>query len=176
MADNGPPFQSGAYKQFCPKCDILCCVIATYSLESNGFAEKSVDIAKKAMKKLVVDLESKSNKVTEFQLKVCINRFLFNFCNTPSTLTGKAPKELMSFHPRTELTMLHTNTLASYGNLHFTLFREGDKVTIKIGKTPAIEGIVVRQCGVGSPNYLVSIAGVFKKVHANQLSHAPFST
>jgi len=150
-------------------------VIATYSLESNGFAEKSVDIAKKAMKKLVVDLESKSNKVTEFQLKVCINRFLFNFCNTPSTLTGKAPKEL-SFHPRTELTMLLTNTLASYGNLHFTLFSEGDKITIKIGKTPPMEGIVVRRYGVGSPNYLVSIAGVFKKVHANQFSHAPFTT
>ena len=72
--------------------------------------------------------------------------------------------------------MLHPNSLASYGNLHFALFREGDKVTIKIGQTPAMEGIVVRQCGVRSPNYLVSIAGVFKKVHANQLSHAPFST
>jgi len=55
VADNGPPFQSGAYKQFCTKCNIVCCVIATYSPESNGFAEKSVDTAKKALNKLVLE-------------------------------------------------------------------------------------------------------------------------
>ena len=38
-----------------------------------------------------------------------------------------------------------------------------------------LEGIVVKQYGVGSPNYLVSIAGLFKKVHANQLTHTPLA-
>ena len=55
VADNGPPFQSVAYKDFCTRCNIICCIISAYSPESNGFGEKSVDTAKKAMKKLVHD-------------------------------------------------------------------------------------------------------------------------
>jgi len=64
-------------------------------------------------------------------------------------------------------------TVKTCDNSKFTLFREGDKVTVKIGKSQAMEGIVVRQGGVDYPNFLVCIAGVFKKVLANQLSHAP---
>jgi len=54
VADNGPPFQFIAYKDFCTRCNI-CCIVSAYSPESNGFGKKSVDTAKKAIKKLVHD-------------------------------------------------------------------------------------------------------------------------
>ena len=163
VADNGPPFQFIAYKDFCTRCNI-CCIVSAYSPESNGFGKKSVDTAKKAIKKLVHDWGAKSTVISDFHLSICVNRFLFNYRNTPSTVTGKTPNELLLlFHPRTELSMLLPQSQTDCNNSNFNMFREGDKVTVKVGKSPSMEGIVVRQCGPGSPNYLVSIAGVFKK-------------
>jgi len=106
VADNGLPFQSIAYKDFCTRCNIICCIISAYSPESNGFGEKSVDTAKKAMKKLMHDLEAKSTVISDFHLRSCVNRFLFNDRNKPSTVTGKTPNELLLFRPRTELSKL----------------------------------------------------------------------
>jgi len=101
-------------------------------------------------------------------------RNLFNYRNTPSSVTGKTPNELLLvFAPRTELSMMHPNSQSSCKNANYSVFREGDRVSITVGRNPVMEGIVVRQCGVGSPNYLVCIAGVFRKVHANQMKHAP---
>lgn len=176
VTNNGPPFQSKDFKLFCTKCNILCCIIPVNSPESNGFAEKSVCTAKKAMSKLVIDLEAAAGSITDFQLNSCVSRFLFNYRNTPSSVTGKAPNELLlAFAPRTELSLLHPKCLSSCNNANFSIFREGDAVSVTVGRNPSMEGIVVRQCGVGSPLYLVSIAGVLKKVHANQLVHAPIS-
>jgi len=71
---------------------------------------------------------------------------MFNYRNTPSTVSGKTSHELLLlFQPRTELSMLLPNSLTSCNNSNFSGFREGDKVTVKIGRTPSLEGIVVRQ-------------------------------
>jgi len=50
-----------------------------------------------------------------------------------------------------------------------------DRVNVRVGNAPVIEGIVIRQLGLGSPRYLVSVARTFKSVLSNQLSHAPLS-
>ena len=71
VADNGPHFATPEFLGFCTKYNILRCPIATYSPESNGFAEKSVSTAKKAMEKLILDLELASNNMSDFQLNNC---------------------------------------------------------------------------------------------------------
>jgi len=74
---------------------------------------------------------------------VCENRFLFNYRNAPPTVAGKTPNELLLlFQPRTELSMLLPNSLTSCNNSNFSVFREGDKVIVKIGRIPSLEGIV----------------------------------
>lgn len=168
VTDNGPPFDSSEFLEFCTSLSIVSKRIAPYHPESNGLAERSVGVAKAALTKLFSDVKSVAS------VEMVISKFLFDYRNTPSTVTHKSPNEmLLSFKPRTLLTILNpairpdarlSNTLAH--------FREGDPVNVKLSKNhPVQRGIVVRP--VGPDRFVISIAGVLKHVHTNQLSRAP---
>jgi len=59
VSDNGPPFTSDAYKQFCTKYDIQLIYSPHYHPKSNS-AERSVQTCKKALQKICNSNESLS--------------------------------------------------------------------------------------------------------------------
>ncbi|CAH2104645.1 unnamed protein product [Euphydryas editha] len=104
VSDNGPPFDSYRFINFCTKFNIKITKSPAYHPESNGFAERNVQIAKKALSKLVLD----KNKCDSLNLK--IHTFLLNYRNTPTTTTEKCPNSLLFLYQhRTLLSMLNPN-------------------------------------------------------------------
>jgi len=107
VSDNGLPLQSIEFKNFCTRCNIVHCPTPARHPESNGFAERAVQLAKKALNKISLDLEKKETQ-DEFSFSVKFNSFLFNYRNTPSTVTSKSLNELLfNFRPRTNLSILN---------------------------------------------------------------------
>lgn len=102
VSDNGPPFKSHTVKAFCKVNGIKLPDIPAYHPPSNGSAERCVSTVKKAFKKTVIDPKNKG-----MTLENILSNFLFYYRNTPSTVTGKSPVEMMfSFIPRTFVRML----------------------------------------------------------------------
>ncbi|KAJ1519211.1 hypothetical protein ONE63_011183 [Megalurothrips usitatus] len=145
VSDNGQPFDSDLYANFCTQFDIKIVHSPPYSPESNGQAERCVGIAKKGVEKIVLAR------------------------NTPSTVTGKTPNELLfNFRPRTLLSKLLPSKNVPLSETHF---RDGEIVVFRLNKkSPVVKGEIVKSLG---PNrYVVSIAGVHREVHHNQLNRS----
>jgi len=166
VSDNGPPFNSNSYKQFCTFYDIVLAYSPPCHPQSNSQAERSVQICKKALLKIC----SSNQNVASNQWPVLISKFLLAYLNTPSTVTGKSPNQLLlSYSPRTLISNLHPKVESP---VTATLpFKDGDSVNLKIGNSPILNGIVIRS--LSPTRYHVSVAGIYKKVHLNQMSYAP---
>ncbi|KAE8737994.1 hypothetical protein FOCC_FOCC016536 [Frankliniella occidentalis] len=145
VSDNGPPFDSNEYAEFCTQFNIKIMHSPPYCPQSNGQAEKSVDLAKKGMEKIILSE------------------------NTPTTTTHKSPNELLfSFKPRTMLSQLLPEKNVPLRNFHF---RAGEKVKFRLTKkSEIVEGVIVR--AKGPDIYVIDIQGVIKDVHHNQLTRA----
>ena len=77
---------------------------------------------------------------------------------------------LLSFTPKTLLTQLNPKANPKNKSLECSdLFRENDLVLIKAGKHPVVTGRVVRK--LSATRYLVSVHGVLKRPHINQMGH-----
>ncbi|KAK9688377.1 Integrase zinc binding domain [Popillia japonica] len=99
VSDNGPPFGSITFQQFCMSNGIILQHSPPYHPQSNGLAEKTVDTIKRSLKK---QLQSKKES-----LQHSIDNFLFAYRNTPSTSTNRSPSELIFKQlPRTKLSLL----------------------------------------------------------------------
>lgn len=99
VSDNGPPFSSGAFIEFCESNNIKVMKSPPYHPQSNGLAERAVQTVKKAFKKFL--LETKQN-ILEFNCK--IDNFLLRYRNTPTTTTNESPANvLLKFRPKTLL-------------------------------------------------------------------------
>jgi len=157
VSDNGPPFSSNTYKQFCTKFDIKLLYSPVSHPQSNAQVERSVQICKKALKKLCLATPEPSSP----QWQNLLSQFLFCYLNTPTTTHNKTPNQLLlSYTPRTLLTNLHPRLHAS----SFTPvlpFKDGDYVYVKIGSAPVLKALVVRS--LSATRYLVSVEGVLKK-------------
>ncbi len=151
---------SKLYREFCTKFNIKIKTISPYHACSNGQAERAVQIAKRGLEKML--LESKDKDIIEN-----LYTFLLAYQSTPTTSTGKTPIELLcSFKPRTLLSML--NPLVVKPSEKSTLFREGDEVKVRYSKNLGThDARVIRP--ISDTMYLVSIAGVIKKAHQNQM-------
>ncbi|KAK3920686.1 hypothetical protein KUF71_009944 [Frankliniella fusca] len=173
VSDNGPPFDSNDYAEFCTKFNVQILHSPPYSPASNGQAEKAVDIAKKGMEKIILS-ESHNHNSSNANVDLSVittrlSKFLFNYRNTPTTTTKKTPNEiLLLFKPRTMLTQL-----VPVSNKPSTAhFKEGDNVMFKLNaRSPVLQGVIVEVRG--PTRYLVSVSGVQREVHHNQLSRAP---
>lgn len=99
VSDNGPPFNSKAFREFCSKNGIKYTDPPTYHPQSNGCAERAVGITKRAIKKMHLDLKN-----LNLTLEQILQKFLFKYRNTSSTSTGKSRSELIfSYKPKTLL-------------------------------------------------------------------------
>lgn len=163
VSDNGPPFDSNEYADFCTSYNITLLHSPVYHPSSNGLAERNVDIAKKGLRKILAN-----ESITSSELSVVLNKFLFNYRNTPNTVTGKAPNEMLfSFKPQTLLTRLLPVNQSSHKN-HY---RDNELVYVKLHKKfSPVQGRVLR--AIGADRYLISVEGVIKEAHHNHLSRS----
>lgn len=184
VSDNGPPFKSKAVKLFCRVNGIKFPDIPTYHPPSNGSAERGVGTVKKALKKAVID--PKNKKVA---LENIVSNFLFNYRNTPSTVTGKSPAQMLfSFKPRTFVQMLKPCRLRNnekeeartknytrkqtekFDDIDIKFFEENQKVWYHSrfsGLVKWIPAIVVKR--ISKVIYLVRVDGYERKAHGSQL-------
>ncbi|KAK3925713.1 hypothetical protein KUF71_013962 [Frankliniella fusca] len=172
VSDNGQPFDSNDYAQFCTSFNIKIVHSPPYCPQSNGQAEKSVDLAKKGIEKIILSETTSNSQALENDLLLIQNRlskFLFHYRDTPTTTTLKSPNEmLLSFRPRTLLSQLLPESNANLRDYHFKI---GEIVKFRLNKSSEpVTAVIVSS--KGDNIYIVSIHGVEKEVHHNQLSRA----
>jgi transposase InsO family protein len=100
VSDNDPQFTSSEFKEFTRLNGIKHTLVPPYNPQSNGFAERGVQIIKKALNSKEVDGKQHSleHKLTDILLK---------YRTTPHTTTGVAPAELlMKRQHRTRVSLL----------------------------------------------------------------------
>lgn len=177
VSDNGPPFDSAEFLSFLSQLGVTSKRIPPYHPESNSLGERGVQIAKKGLEKMF-EIDPVTNTVIIPLTKVAVNlkiqHFLLNHHNTPCTVTLKSPNEmLLCFKPRTLLTLLNPS-IRPDASLPNTLahFREGDRVNVKLSpKVAPVPGTVIKQ--IGPNRYIVSMGGVLRHTHLNQMARAP---
>uniref|UniRef100_A0A803JEW5 Gypsy retrotransposon integrase-like protein 1 n=1 Tax=Xenopus tropicalis TaxID=8364 RepID=A0A803JEW5_XENTR len=102
VSDNGPQFTSQEFQYFLKQNGIRHKLTPPYHPASNGAAERAVQTFKKAWMKHSVASESAR---TTGELRLC--RFLFNYRNTPHSVTESTPAELfLKRHLRSRLDLL----------------------------------------------------------------------
>lgn len=182
VSDNGPQFTSQAFQEFCKKKGIDHVRTAPYHPQSNGQAEKFVDLLKTGLEKAEGNAEQK------------LRKFLHSYRSTPSYSLGmKSPAELMNRTFKTELDLLKPheqktskpshNKMEQQFNSHHGArwkdFKQGAEVYYKLHKTNnswSWEPATVTK-KIGAVNYEVTTSsGRNIKAHANQLKHRFTST
>ncbi len=84
VSDNGTPFTSKEFEEFCKTNGIRHVRVASYHPASNGLAERAVRIFKEGLK-----------KQTNGTLQDRLSKILFRYRMTPHTTTSMAPSELL---------------------------------------------------------------------------------
>ena len=150
-SDNGPQLVSDEMESFLKANGISRIPIPTYSPNTNGLAERSVQTFKKAMEK---------GRRDGTDLETCLSRWLLHFRNTPNATTNQTPAVMMVGRPtRTLLSLLDPLTNpqekeALDPNERLRSFRAGDRVRIlDVRSEEWYPGIVAGQ--EGSKVYLV---------------------
>lgn len=142
VSDNGTAFASSEFKQFCSKNIIRTVTVAPYHPSSNGQAERMVQIAKNAIKKMQGDLHTR------------LARYLLTYRSTPSTSTGKSPAQLlMNRNIKTILDRLHPDyapKLSVQPNNKVRVFKENDPVYVRSYNTvdpPWVPATIINPTG-----------------------------
>lgn len=90
VSDNGPQFVSAEFKQFLDKNGVKQTLVPPYHPASNGAAERSVQILKRALVKQVLDASGQPS----ISLQHRLSNFLLMYRATPHSVTGRSPAEL----------------------------------------------------------------------------------
>lgn len=107
--DNGSSFVSAEFREFCKANGIAHLTSPTYSPSSNGQAESSVKIVKKAIKSYVL------SGIHQKELQGKIHEFLFQYRNSMHSTIGKSPAEILFGHKlRNRLDLLDTRPPAPH--------------------------------------------------------------
>ncbi|KAK9731458.1 hypothetical protein QE152_g13644 [Popillia japonica] len=165
--DNGPPFGSITFQQFCMSNGIILQHSPPYHPQSNGLAEKTVDTIKRSLKK---QLQSKKES-----LQHSIDNFLFAYRNTPSTSTNRSPSELIFKQlPRTKLSLLRPREAERKDNNEGKGKRSRKYFTIneKVYAYMTLENIWIPGKIVKvltSNTYLVLVRGNVRHMHVDHL-------
>ncbi|XP_018914448.2 uncharacterized protein [Bemisia tabaci] len=163
VSDNGPPFDSAEFLDFCTANNILVSKSPPYHPKSNGTAERAVRTIKSALKKGIMDAK---NVEKSYSLTNILSEFLLHYRNTPTTVKGKTPAELIfNYKPQIPLSLCKPQ-----GQTFRKLVKlEPDcKVLVKFSKNHETKiGKIIRN--VSPTTYLVNLDGNTKLVHVNQL-------
>lgn len=107
VSDNGPQFTSEDFHKFTSQNGIKHTRVPPYHPASNGAAERSVQIVKKALVKQMLDGDPRKRQLS---LQHKLANFLITYRNTPQTTTGRSPAELfLKRQPRTRFSLLKPN-------------------------------------------------------------------
>lgn len=178
VSDNGPQFTSHEFRDFTRQNGIKHTLVPPYHPQSNGFAERGVQIVKKAPK-------SKDVEGRQQSLEHRLANFLLKYRVTPHTTTGVSPSELfLKRQLRTRLTLVKPDIGKSVeksqqrmkdfhdrGKVKVRQFEEGDQVqvktTIQAGKWKWLPGTVNKVCG--PLTYLVQVGNRKRFCHLDHL-------
>lgn len=198
VTDNGPPFNSFTFVEFCKCNDIKVTKTPAYHPQSNGQAERGVQIVKRYFKKYVLDTKIKSCSIA-----YKVQKFLLDYNNTPSTVTGYSPNTLiLSYVPKTKLNLInpkfrnnrpqvtfqlkknkvleyrsenkklkfHKSYNYNYVNIYF---KKGEKVLYRNHFKDFVKwipAIVLKQ--ISNIVYVIKIRNNVRTVHVNQLKRS----
>ena len=96
VSDNGPPFGSHLFLEFCGQYGIVVMKSPPYRPESNGLAERAVQTIKHALKKFSSDSRFKEKNIFEL-VELVLTVYRSSYC----TSIQKTPAEMIfSFKPR----------------------------------------------------------------------------
>ena len=175
VSDNGPQFTSSLFQNFMQSNGIEHKLVPAYHPSSNGAAERTVQIVKRALEKISREKERDGS----FRY---LSQFLFTYRITPQSTTGKSPSELfLKRVPRSRFSLLkpslsrHVQTKQDDQIRNHTKsvkvreFQLGDKVQVKNYRGPEkwSLGEVVKRCG--PLTYIVDVGSVKRFVHVDQL-------
>jgi hypothetical protein len=177
VSDNGPQFISAAFETFMKMNGIVHKLVPPYNPSSNGAAERTVQIVKNALEKIVKD------KKVDGTLKD-ISQFLFKYRITPQSTTGKSPAELfLKRVPRSRLSLLKPSLNKQvqkkqdeqcrhhdHGRTSVRTFKLGDSVRVRssrVGEEKWMLGVVIKICG--PLTYVVKVGSTRRYVHVDHL-------
>lgn len=180
VSDNGPPFQSEGFAQYCSLRNIRHVLTPPYHPASNGLAERAVKTTKAVLNKLMHEKDSFSNSQIDESLKT----FLHHHHQTPTTEDNIVPnRRIFTFAPRTELTGLkierEKTSAVEEVNMHQEVksekkFRINEEVIYmkKVnGQVISSRARVIRI--ISKLVVEVKVNGAMCKVHHNQLKKIP---
>lgn len=190
VSDNGPPFNGEIYKKFCLANNIKCILTPPLHPCSNGTVEKQVNTVKQNLIKQVFDI-SKNKKV--FDIKHALQNFLFKYRNTPNTVTGFTPAEVMfKQQPRTPIKFLKPKEIEGQRETKIRKkvkekvdehrgkvrkFHEGDKVWVyelkKNNGQNWSKGKIEKS--ISPVTYLVTVGDRVRFLHEDYLKHSPLT-
>lgn len=101
VSDNGPPFSSTEFADYCNQNDIEQVFSPPYHPQSNGLAERAVGTTKAALKRLMF-----AKIPSSLQILIELNKFLFTHRNTPTTDGIIPASRILNYTPKTALEKL----------------------------------------------------------------------
>ena len=106
VSDNGTPFTSREFGQFCNQHGIRHIWSAPYHFATNGEAERFVQVFKRAIRANFdpTSYSTFSTSASKFDTESEVYRFLQKYCTVPHYTTGRTPSELL-FGPTIRTTL-----------------------------------------------------------------------
>lgn len=182
VSDNGPPYNSFEFENFCNMNGIKLIHSPPYHPASNGIVERSVQTFKKSLLKSLIENKYLSKPSISLQHK--IDNFLFAYRSTPHSFTGVSPSELfLKCKLRTRLSSLKPNLVQHLKQKRDNLvkgmnqnksqmrsFESGDKVLVRSVRGEDIKwfpGKIVKK--LSDVTYTVQVRDQLRFVHADHL-------
>ena len=153
VSDNGPPFSSREFESFCSRNGIKHTRVPPYHPSSNGAAERSVQIVKRALTKQMLENDPQ-NRGMSVQMRLA--NFLFVYRNTPNTTTTQTPAELfLKRKPRTKFSLLKPNLRDVVQDTQTKQKENHDKQGLKLRKVKVNDKVRVRNTRKGKIRWLL---------------------
>ncbi|KAK3908162.1 hypothetical protein KUF71_018675 [Frankliniella fusca] len=163
VTDNGPPFRSQEFDQFCVERNIVLLHSPPYHPPANGSAEKSVSTAKNFLKKTT---EENCSKIELVKLVI---EFKQTHNNTPCSVTGIPPsKHMLAFKPKTVLSSIHPQ-MSDLFHVKVPNYQINEKVRYRTKKGAPVQFGVVQKI-LGKTTYIIKIEDKLHLVSVNQLN------
>jgi len=170
VSDNGPQFTAELFTDFMRCNGVKHTLIPPYSPQTNGSAEKSVQVVKSILKKQVAEQTAGLGRTRTFNQR--LDDFLITYRSTPTTATGVSPAErFFGRKIRTRLSLLRPEDKVRFRPQSDSVreFSDGDLVWVRnLGGRPKwVPGEVVRREGL--LKYEVYLGNRSRLVHVDHL-------